>query len=57
MTNVIFTGYFNISFLFAFVKVPIIVMYGQTEGVEKRIITYIDIICIQNIYRIILILL
>ena len=40
MTKVIFTGYFNISFLFAFVKVPIIVMYGQTDGVENHIKTY-----------------
>ena len=31
MTKVIFTGYFNISFLFASVKIPIIVMYGQTD--------------------------
>ena len=37
MTNVIFTGYFNISFLFASVKVLIIIMYGQTDGVENRI--------------------
>ena len=36
MTNVIFTGYFNISFLFAFVKFPIIVMHGETDGVKKR---------------------
>ena len=37
MTKVIFTGYFNISFLFASVKVLIIIMYGQTDGVENRI--------------------
>ena len=40
MTNVIFTGYFNISFLFASVKIPIIVMYGQTDGVENHMKTY-----------------
>ena len=40
MTNVIFTGYFNISFLFPSVKVLIIIMYGQTDGVENRINTY-----------------
>ena len=38
MTKVIFTGYFNISFLFASVNIPIIVMYGHTDGVENRII-------------------
>ena len=41
MSKVIFTGYFNISFLFAFVKIPINVMYGQTDGVESRIKPYI----------------
>ena len=39
MTNVIFTGYFNILFLFVSIKIPIIVMYGQTDGVENHINT------------------
>ena len=32
MTNVLFTGYFNISILFASVKIPIIALCGQTDG-------------------------
>ena len=41
MSKVIFTGYFNISFLFASIKIPIIVMYGQIAGVENRIKKYL----------------
>ena len=41
MTNVIFTGYFNILFLFVSIKIPIIVMYGQTDGVGNRIVLFL----------------
>ena len=36
MTKVLFTGYFNISILFASVKIPIIALCGQTDGKENR---------------------
>ena len=36
MTKVLFTGYFNISILFASVKIPIIALCGQTDGKEKN---------------------